>query len=337
MLDFRSIPFLGSTLTSGTRHESAEIQQYRALLQIKEDEVQSLRDEVTLNETEKDRLVIDNRRLTKMLEEQESEFLRFKEQVGSTGALGGTTQFWEEKYLTEERARKAVEALKRASEDKVIELQLEIQQLKAQFDEKASRRQSMAVKETVTTQFSRSDGPKGFMARLVRMKQSSTINLLVKDKYQLITVALSSDCTAILLANEGKKKPFEILPIENVDSVSYAPRAELKKVKANRDMGRNHMKFSVSMSDHRTFHFLALEHAQLVAWYLGLQNLTAKPGEEILTIGEFLWDKVRCKLVTEAADRGINPHAVVKDVFNKMIAPDTPVPAHDLTQIAEED
>ena len=135
-------------------------------------------------------------------------------QTAKTPGGGATSQFWEEKFLAEEKARKTVESMKRAEEEKVIELQAQLSEMLEklkQFQSKDTQRHRLTTGDsTGAASKTTNSEPKAFYSTLQKMAAGSEVQQWQKDSYQKVFISLSPDFSEISFASAPKKKPFEI-------------------------------------------------------------------------------------------------------------------------------
>ena len=69
------------------------------------------------------------------------------------------------------------------------------------------------------------------------------------------------------------------MSIDEINRILYPTRTAVVKKKKKMDLGEDTMKFSLETFDHQVHQFLASGSTQLMTWLLGLQWLSAKPGQ----------------------------------------------------------
>jgi predicted nucleic acid-binding Zn-ribbon protein len=192
------------------RAENAEIQHIRVLLEEKNADIERLQDEVSSLQSERDQIIVSQQKNIEEIRSLEARIARTQE------VAPRTTTFWEEKFLAEERARKAVESLRRSEEDKVLELQAQVAELKDQlrkqshgFDPKVKQLVDQR-RESSTSAINTHDSPTLVVQWWTMMKNGTELQLWQKDRFQSVFASLSTDYLELRFSTAAKKKPFEI-------------------------------------------------------------------------------------------------------------------------------
>eukprot|EP00299_Pterocystis_sp_00344_P015334 c7650_g1_i1.p1 GENE.c7650_g1_i1~~c7650_g1_i1.p1 ORF type:complete len:364 (+),score=96.30 c7650_g1_i1:59-1150(+) len=296
-------------------------------LQAKQNEIESLETELNRIEAEKERMLLLQQQFAETVEVQEAELSRLRNKMPG----GSMAKYWQTKLSVEIQLINELTAQHAADEGAILELQRTVNELTAKAN--AQAKDIEVIKENMpevtddqepenTSGFTASDGTAGFNERLQTMKTGEMMSILNNGKFSPVFVSLSPNCRDVLFSNGPNKKPNETVHLDDIVSITYPTRSltEQKK-KGKEEKLKEYMSFTIECES-KSIVLWAATQSQLVTWCVGLQNISAKPGQALQEKGTFMWNRTQAKIKSEADARGVTPQQLIAAAIRQMLPDD---------------
>eukprot|EP00299_Pterocystis_sp_00344_P018359 c9167_g1_i1.p1 GENE.c9167_g1_i1~~c9167_g1_i1.p1 ORF type:complete len:338 (-),score=92.58 c9167_g1_i1:68-1081(-) len=291
-------------------------------LQLKQQEIEKLQQELKAIDSDKEWLYMSQQQLEDVMEAQQAELSRLRMRVPSESL----TKEWLGKVAVEAERLQDLTAEQRTEETAVLELQRNVDELSSRAKEqqididviKEHMPEDDSEEQESASDFKANDGPSGFVSRLKAMKGGEMMSIWQDNKFQPVFVSLVSGYREVAFASGAGKKPYETIPVNEIASITYPARPVEKKKKSG---AKEYMMFSIE-SPSQSFTLWASTQAQLVTWCVGLQNLSARPGQALVDKGTFMWRRTQSKIHAEAEVRGVSTQQLIADAIRQMLPDD---------------